>query len=170
MSSKISLLTTDATPDNVNDYLATYDASTGGNKKVAGQHVGMWQMNAATSNNSPADSTTYYFGAFPNTTLTTSAATKFLYIGRTGVIVAAYMLVLNSGTAGSAETSSIYLRLNNTTDTLLSNALTTNAQWATGVALSVAVTAGNYVEIKWVTPAWATNPTGLYINVQLFIA
>jgi hypothetical protein len=73
--------------------------------------------------------------------------------------------------AGSTLTSSISLRLNNTTDTLISNAVLNDASYTylSNTALSVSVVAGDYVEFKWVTPAWAANPTNIGIIWTLFV-
>ena len=60
-------------------------------------------------------------------------------------------------------------RLNNTTDTTLSSAIVNNASYTvvSVTGLSTAVAVGDYYEIKWVTPTWATNPTGVDCAVTL---
>ena len=69
-----------------------------------------------------------------------------------------------SGTAGTAENWSLYIRLNNTTDTLIATiGAATNARQFSNAALNISVVAGDYIEIKSVQPTWATNPlTTLY--------
>ena len=54
-------------------------------------------------------------------------------------------------------------RLNDTTDTTVSAAVTNTVLVSAfnGTGLSIAVTAGDYFEIKWVTPTWTTNPTSV---------
>jgi len=117
----------------------------------------------------PADATTYYFGGAFTNALTTTAAIRRLYIPKSGTIKAAY--VTFSQTAGTAETSTISIRLNNTTDTTITASVVNNAGVTTfnNTGLSIAVVEGDYIEIKWVTPTWATNPTAVICNVLIYI-
>jgi len=94
-----------------------------------------------------------------------------MYIPRTGTIKKCYLHFFNATSNGTTETSSAYIRLNNTTDTTLSTTIAHNAA-ITDVNvtdLSIAVAADDYVEIKWVTPAWVTNPAGTRISFVLHI-
>ena len=108
---------------------------------------------------SPVDSTTYYISG--KGVQDGNAARGRIYIPVSGTIVYADFNSYVGTTLASAETSSAWVRLNNTTDTLISDAIQQDAVYEQFVnsALSIAVTAGNYVEIKWTTPAWVTNPT-----------
>lgn len=108
---------------------------------------------------SPVDSTTYYVSG--KGVQDGNAARGRIYIPVSGTIVYADFNSYVGTTLASAETSSAWVRLNNTTDTLISDAIQQDAVYEQFVnsALSIAVTAGNYVEIKWTTPAWVTNPT-----------
>ena len=108
---------------------------------------------------SPVDSTTYYISG--KGVQDGNAARGRIYIPVSGTIVYADFNSYVGTTLASAETSSAWVRLNNTTDTLISDAIQQDAVYEQFVnsALSIAVTAGNYVEIKWTTPAWGTNPT-----------
>jgi len=117
----------------------------------------------------PADGTTYYFGAFPHVTLGTTAAVNRLYIMRAGTIVAADLFMVC--TTGTSEASTISIRLNNTTDTTLTAAvnLSSSPFHAQNTALSIAVVAGDYIEFKWVTPTWATDPTAVLGFAQVFV-
>lgn len=123
----------------------------------------------------PADSTTYYFGLPFRAVTQTTAGTRRVYIPKAGTLTRADISITNgAGTVGTAETSTIYFRLNNTTDTTLSSAIVNNqaseaSSYINVTGLSTAVAAGNYFEIKWVTPNWATNPTAPVIMVNLFI-
>jgi hypothetical protein len=68
-------------------------------------------------------------------------------------------------TAGSGENISIYIRRNNSTDTLVQTVGNTSATKVfSSVALDVAYNAGDYFEVKVTQPTWATNPT----NVRIF--
>jgi hypothetical protein len=53
----------------------------------------------------------------------------------------------------------MYIRVNNTTDNLIQTlAITNNNRVWLNAALNIAVTAGDFIEIKEVQPTWATNP------------
>jgi hypothetical protein len=81
-----------------------------------------------------------------------------VYILKAGTIKAARIFSY-AGTAGSAENWSMYIRKNNTTDTLIQTlAANTNARVWANDALNISVVAGDYIEIKEIQPAWATNP------------
>jgi hypothetical protein len=118
----------------------------------------------------PADATTYY-GGFRPIASTTTAAISRLVIPQAGTITRCDVFVANDGTLGSGETSTLSIRLNNTTDTTVTSALTTNnaANVFTNSSLSIAVSAGDYIEFKWVTPTWATNPTSVRILCRVSI-
>jgi hypothetical protein len=124
---------------------------------------------AGFASSSPADGTTYYFGAFPHLALSTTAANQRLYIMRAGTVVAADVFMVC--TTGTSEASTMSFRLNNTTDTTISAAVALNATpfHVQNVALSIAVAVGDYFEIKWVTPTWVTNPTGVLGWVQVYV-
>ncbi|MGB3949062.1 MAG: hypothetical protein WBM13_13840 [Bacteroidia bacterium] len=119
----------------------------------------------------PADATTYYFGSNVLNALRTTGGWSRLYIPTDGVIDSCYILCLASGTFGSAETSSLYIRLNNSTDTLVSSGIQQTAA-VTGysnTSLNIAVSAGNYIEFKYVTASWATNPLNVSIMAQVHV-
>jgi hypothetical protein len=113
----------------------------------------------ATTVQAPGDAATYFLGSTPRNALTTTGGTTRLYVPKGGTITSAYVFFTQA--AGSAETSSVFIRLNNTTDTLISAAVVNNATqtFASGTGLGITVVAGDYIEFKWVTPTWATNPS-----------
>jgi len=119
---------------------------------------------------SPADATTYFSGTGFQRTMSTSANRRKIFIQKTGVLKSAYIFVINSSSISTTETSTIYFRLNDTTDTAINAVVTTDQifQVFSNTGLSVAVTAGDYFEIKWITPTWVTNPTSLELQVQLY--
>jgi hypothetical protein len=105
----------------------------------------------------PTDAQTVYFGTLPKAPTTTADISR-VYVPRAGTIVRADIWTY-SGTAGSNENWSLYVRLNNTTDTLIQTiGAATNARNFTNTALSIAVVAGDYFEIKGIQPTWGTNP------------
>ena len=114
---------------------------------------------------SPADATAYYTGGVFSVGLASAAVIVPVWIPKSGIIRGAWVNVANFGTACTAETSTIYLRVNDTTDTTIVSTLVTNAVGSfANTAMSVAVNRGDYVTIKWVAPTWATNPTNVTIG------
>jgi len=117
---------------------------------------------------SPVDAQTIYFGNLPKAPVTTAAISK-VYIPRDGTIKRAEIYCY-SGTAGTAENWSCYIRLNNTTDTLVQTiGAATNERRFNNSSLSIAVTAGNYIEIKLINPTWATNPLTTIFGGYIYI-
>jgi hypothetical protein len=120
-------------------------------------------------NLSPADGATYYTGCFNAQAPTTTAASARCYVPRAGTVTAIYVNFWNANVLGTAETSTINFRLNNTTDTAISAAVVNNALVTAfnNTGLSIAVAQGDYFEIKWVAPTWATNPTNVRLAVMV---
>jgi len=118
---------------------------------------------------SPADSVSAYFGQLPKAPTTTANISK-VYVRKAGTITMANIYCY-SGTAGTSESWSLYIRLNNSSDTLIATlAVSTSERVFTNSNLSIAVAAGDYFEIKSVQPAWATNPLttiyGGYVYIE----
>jgi hypothetical protein len=128
-----------------------------------------YSINVQALTSSPADAGTVYFGTLPKAPVA-AAATSKVYIRKAGTIKIAEIYVY-SGTAGTNENWSLYIRLNNTTDTLIATVgANTNERVFSNTGLSIAVSAGDYIEIKGIQPTWATNPLttiyGGYIYVE----
>lgn len=126
-------------------------------------------INVQALTSSPADGATVYFGAMPKAPTTTAAASK-LYIRKAGTIKVAEIYCY-SGTAGTNENWSLYIRVNNTTDYLIATlGVATNERVFSNTGLNISVNAGDYIEIKGVQPTWATNPLttvyGGYIYIE----
>lgn len=124
-----------------------------------------------TSNSfNPSSSTTYYVinQVAPQTTHAI-ASTRYYFVN-TGTVRAAYGLTRVSGTLGSAQNVTIYLRLNNTTNTNI----TTTSQWTAvtntfnNTNLGISVVAGDYVELAFNTPSWSTSPTSVFVLCTIF--
>lgn len=119
----------------------------------------------------PSDSVTYYLGQYGGLTITSTAKNRRMYVSVACTIFAAeftpYVTV-----AGSSENSSIYIRVNDTTDYLITStcALTGTATQMNfnNRAMSVPLAAGDYWEFKWTTPAWVTNPTGVFPSIAVY--
>lgn len=116
-----------------------------------------------------SDSTTYYVGTSV-VAAQTVANILSIPIPKGGTIVYAD-IGFTSAAPGTSETFSAYIRINNTTDVLISSSLTitANGQRFSNSALAQAVVAGDFFEVKVVTPAWATNPTTIRIYGTIMI-
>lgn len=116
----------------------------------------------------PLDSTTYYDGT---TVMTTAAAINRMYFDRAGIINKVTVGFIVATVLGSSETSSVYLRKNNTTDYTITSGAKQDAlsQYYSNLTLNMPIAAGDYLEVKWVTPAWVTNPTNVYMNTQFLL-
>lgn len=114
------------------------------------------------------DAATYYFGGTcvaPDTT----AATKCVYVPKAGTIKAAYVFMF-CGTVGTNENISVYIRKNNTTDTLIATlGIASASRVFSNTGLSIAVAQGDYIEIKVVCPTWATNPATARFGGAIYI-
>jgi hypothetical protein len=115
----------------------------------------------------PQDNVTYYAGARPALSTTSTNAVSRVYVPQGGTITKSYLFVANDGTLGSGETSTIAIIKNGATGspTTVSAAVTTNssANVFSNTALSISVATGDYIEWRWVCPAWVTNPTSVRI-------
>lgn len=133
---------------------------------------GSYTITAATVSTlaAPLDATTYYFGAlYGGSGLTTYATNQVINIPRSGVITR-----VNGGfycAPGSSETSNLYIRVNNTTDYLISSSIVNNGfqNWFGPTSLSIPVSAGDNIVFKWITPTWATNPANMNAYAQILI-
>jgi hypothetical protein len=130
-----------------------------------------YTLQAGGINFNPADATTYYIGGMFGTAPGTGASNVRMYIPRAGTIKSVRMTFHNATSNGTNETSTLSLRLNNTTDTTISSAITNDGSIAmfSNTSLSVAVVAGDYIGLKWVTPTWATNPVAVRTNATIYI-
>lgn len=115
----------------------------------------------------PPDGTVRYFGnGGANLQGLVTANLNRVYIPRTGTITRVDIVTVTSPTQSSGENSTVAIRLNDTTDTELSTALETDALTTvlnlTGV--SVAVSAGDFIELKVTFATFATNPSLVYLQ------
>lgn len=121
------------------------------------------QYSAASFN--PADATTYYMGGNYSDAGSTADMVR-IYILQPGTITAANIFIHINGTLATTEAATVSIRLNNTTDYLLSNTVTMSAvtQNFSNTALSIPVVVGDYIEIKVACPTYVTNPTAARIS------
>lgn len=138
-----------------------------GNPGVNG--VTRYAINVQALTSSPGDGATVYFGMLPKAPTTTANISK-VYLRSAGTIKRAEIYCY-SGTAGTNENWSLYIRKNGTTDTLIATVgANTNQRIFSNSNLNIAMADGDYFEIKSVQPTWATNPAttiyGGYIIVE----
>ena len=141
-----------------------------GTYKVIRERTGYSIIAQSTTVATIPDATTYYMGILSGTGFSGVAANRKIYIPKAGTITRVDIHQL-FGTAGSNEASTMYIRLNDTTDTTITTAIdasTASLQYnVTG--LSIAVVEGDWITLKWVTPTWATNPINLFIAAQIWV-
>lgn len=117
---------------------------------------------------SPTDAQTIYFGNLPKAPVTTQGTSR-IYIRTAGTIKRAE-IYCQSGTAGSNEAWVISIRLNNSGDTQIGSlSVSTSERVWSNTGLSIAVVAGDYIEIKSVNPTWGTNPLTTIFGGYIYI-
>jgi hypothetical protein len=134
-------------------------------------HIGAlgYTLSVQALTSSPTDGQTVYFGQHPKAPVTTANLSK-VYVRKAGNIKIAQIYVY-SGTAGTAENWSLYIRKNNTTDYLIQTlGVSASERVFTNSALDIAMAPGDYFEIKGIQPTWATNPLttiyGGYVYIE----
>ena len=148
---------------NGNSLLGSGDLTIGGGGGGFGYTL---SVQALTS--SPADNATIYFGQLPKAPVTTANISK-VYIPKDGTITRVTIYIY-SGTAGSNQSWSGYIRLNNTTDTLIDTlSVSTNERVFSNASLNIPVVVGDYFEIKFINPTWSTNPLTTIFGGYIYI-
>lgn len=114
-------------------------------------------INVQALTSSPADGATVYFGTLPKAPNTSANISK-VYVRDAATITGAEIYCY-SGTAGTNEAWSLYIRVNNTTDYLIATvSANTSERVFSKTNFSISLNANDYFEIKGVQPTWATNP------------
>jgi len=126
-------------------------------------------LTIAASIAAPADATTYYI--YNVAADATTADKGRIVIPRQGIITNIRSYWRANGVAGTNEATSLYIRLNNTTDTLIATLGDTNAtKLFTNTALTIPVIPGDYFQLKLVCPTWVTNPTTVQIDTVVEVS
>lgn len=124
---------------------------------------------AATIN--PADASTYYFGALNLVPQTTNNASQSFYVVSAGTITSAMVRMWADTAVGTAESISVYIRVNDTTDYLVAAVgSATAARVFSNIGLNIPVTAGDTFSFKAVFPTWATNPTNVSFTARVVVS
>jgi hypothetical protein len=127
------------------------------------------------SNVNPADATNYYVGVADAPSTTSKDASIIIPV--TGKIKSIGINSVIYTVLGTSENSTFSVRVLSggingaATETLLTNTYKLNATYISTIltGLNISVNAGDAIEIKWLTPTWATNPTGVRLKFNLFI-
>ena len=125
----------------------------------------------------PSDATANvkYWGSMPSQPASTSPGYCKIYNPRQGQswIRSVYLMVQTYTILGTAEATSMYLRVNDTTDYLISSQIKNDAALLTisATGLEIPLMGGDYFEFKWVIPqdVWATNPTGVRFSAAIWL-
>jgi hypothetical protein len=119
----------------------------------------------------PVDNAIYVFGNAPKIPTTATMGLNRIYIPKAGTIKAAEIFSYST-TAGSAETWGMDIALNSATGrtNMIQNITTssTTRRWS-NQSMSTAVVVGDYIEIRSLCPAWATNPAALIFSGNIYI-
>jgi len=127
-----------------------------------------YSINVQALTSSPVDSQTIFFGNLPKAPVTTGGNSK-IYVFEPCRITAVELINF-SGTAGTNEAWQAFIRVNNTTDTLIQSvSLATNERRFSNLALNIPLVAGDYFEIKMINPVWVTNPLTSIFGGYVFL-
>jgi len=110
----------------------------------------------------PFDGLTYYFVQNSAFTVNTAFTIQGIYlIPYACTITKAYGQFTIAGTLGSSENCTLFLRVNNTTNTNISTTiqLTSATVSVNNTGLSISLSAGDTLVWGFTGPTWATNPT-----------
>ena len=116
---------------------------------------------------SPSDATTYYIGVNVSSPFTTDTSIRLIALKTSTLKKVA---ITSRQTLGTSENSSFALGVNGTYTTFTSSikfdGSPNNNALITG--LSINVTEGDILTLRWITPTWVTNPTGINCNIDLY--
>lgn len=123
---------------------------------------------------SPGDTQTYYIGNSINLTAPiTSSDGRRVIIPKTGNIVRVDICQTVGGTLGTSESATF--TVNNVTQSTSTTITTTYTYDSSSANISytllspLAVTENDKIEIRWITPAWVTNPTTIRQQMNVYL-
>lgn len=119
-----------------------------------------------------ANATTYYLGGFAGSQPTTTAALVPVTAPKSGTLTNVHLIFWVNGTLASAGSCTVSIRVNNTTDYLVTNslALTAITNKVNVDTLAIPIAEDDEIEIKLLTPTWGTPPTQVRIFGNILIA
>ena len=129
-----------------------------------------WFGSISTGQGNPVDATTYNFipgGTFIANTSSTNPGCRF-YAPFACTITTVYGAFRVSGTLGTSENCTLYIRKNDATNTNISTTiqLTTADVTYNKTDLSISLVAGDYIGFGFTGPSWGTNPTSVGIALS----
>ena len=160
---------------------ATYPDTSGSSGNVLTSDGTNWSSSASSGGSftngflttlagNPLDATTYYFAPtvqFSAANANTATNVR-LYVSSAFTLTKVYgSVTISSGTLGSSENCTLFVRVNNTTNTNVTTTLQVTAAENTfsNTGLSISLVAGDYITFGFTTPTWATNPTNVGIAI-----
>jgi hypothetical protein len=122
-----------------------------------------------TQQTTPTDGQVVYFGTYSDRPLAAAAGSRLLEFPTAITIIGVSVSVIVTGTLGTAEVSTIAIRINGSDSTLISTVKydAAAAQFSAS-GLNIAVAATNTAEIKVTYNTWVTNPTGVTHTLTLW--
>lgn len=143
----------------------------GGSWNFVGGNKAINFSGAPSGSVSPVDATIYFFGAQNLIAQTTNNASQAFYVASAGTITSAMVRMWADTAVGTAESISVYIRVNDTTDYLVAAVgSATAARVFSNTGLSIPVTAGDTFSFKVVFPTWATNPTSVSFTARVVVS
>lgn len=120
----------------------------------------------------PADANTYYFGFPYDVSFANNSPSIRQKIIPYATTLRAAGITITASAGATSETTTISAVINNTTAVVLSSAITmqSTAQYFPVTGLAQAISAGDAIEIRLLTPTWVTNPTNVRISVDLYFS
>lgn len=148
--------------------------TTGTTGPAAGANGSVFEFSfGAAAGLNPVDSTTYHFGSRYFLAPGVTTETLVVIMPKGGTVKAAYGTFVVGGTLGTAGQDSTVTLTNLTQVTSESIdatvALDAAASRFNNAAMTLTFNAGDEFEITWVTPAWTTNPTGVFGRVFVYV-
>lgn len=116
---------------------------------------------------SPADATTYYVGVNVSSPFTTDTSIRLIALKTSTLKKVA---ITSRQTIGTSENSSFALGVNGTYTTFTSSIKFDGSPNSNTLitGLSINVTEGDVLTLRWITPTWVTNPTSINCNIDLY--
>lgn len=108
----------------------------------------------------PSDSQTNFFSNIAIVPVTTTTAHEVILRGN-GVIRACDFNTWAATAVGTNEAFSLYIRINSTDYLVQTISAATQKRSFVNTSLNIPFVDGDVLRMNYVTPAWATNPTGL---------
>jgi len=131
------------------------------------QNPGGYVMRVYSGNTSIGDLSNYYTGI--NESAAIGRPIGAFYIPKNGTVISCYGVWTCSVTS-SAQNCTFYIRKNDTTDTKIADVqFTTTSGSFNNTSLNVAVSAGDYINVKLSSPNLTTNPSGVFITCSVYI-